>query len=446
MNAASLLSSYLVNAVWQAAVVVGAGWIASRALSRVGPRAEHIGWVSTLAVAVVAPAAQPLRALSRFLIHPSGPVGHLTLIFAAAPEASPAHAGLYQWPVAAIWLLAVLYFVALLYFSGRIVRSLYSVRAMIRSARPLTLTLEQEEIWTRCRRSFQLNRALILCSAKISSPVVAGLRKPVLILPTGFAARCAAPDLLAALAHECAHARRRDFQKNLFYEAISLLLAFHPAVWFMKAHIAQTREMICDSMVAETILEPRNYAQSLLRLAAMVVAAPRTASANAIGIFDANILEKRVMMMNRKKSHFGLAVRYGLIIPAALLLGSSGIIAAAKSIVIQPQSAADQSGKAEPYGHVYKIGKHVSAPIAIYTPEAEFSAEARRAKYQGICVIKMIVDAQGNPRNAHVVRRLGMGLDEKALEAVRKYKFKPAMRDGQPVAVAVTTEVNFKLY
>lgn len=98
-------------------------------------------------------------------------------------------------------------------------------------------------------------------------------------------------------------------------------------------------------------------------------------------------------------------------------------------------------------GGVYQIGGGVSAPVAIFTPEAEFSDEARRAKYQGVCLISLIVDAQGNPQDPRVIRALGMGLDEKALEAVRKYKFKPAMKDGRtPVPVRITIEVNFRLY
>jgi TonB family protein len=98
-------------------------------------------------------------------------------------------------------------------------------------------------------------------------------------------------------------------------------------------------------------------------------------------------------------------------------------------------------------GGVYQIGGGVSAPIAIFTPEAEFSDEARRAKYQGVCLISLIVDAQGNPQDPRVIRALGMGLDEKALEAVRKYKFKPAMKEGRtPVPVRITIEVNFRLY
>ena len=98
-------------------------------------------------------------------------------------------------------------------------------------------------------------------------------------------------------------------------------------------------------------------------------------------------------------------------------------------------------------GGLYQIGGGVSAPVPIFTPEAEFSDEARRAKYQGVCLISLIVDAQGNPQNPRVVRALGMGLDEKALEAVRKYKFKPAYKDGRtPVPVMITVEVNFRLY
>lgn len=98
------------------------------------------------------------------------------------------------------------------------------------------------------------------------------------------------------------------------------------------------------------------------------------------------------------------------------------------------------------YGGVYRIGGGVSAPVPIFSPEAEFSDEARRAKYQGVCLVSLIVDAQGNPQNPRVVRGLGRGLDEKALEAVRKYKFKPAMKGNTPVPVMMSIEVNFKLY
>jgi periplasmic protein TonB len=98
-------------------------------------------------------------------------------------------------------------------------------------------------------------------------------------------------------------------------------------------------------------------------------------------------------------------------------------------------------------GGLEQIGGRVSAPVLIHSVEAEFSDEARRAKYQGVCLVSLIVDAQGNPQNIRVVRALGMGLDEKAIEAIKQYKFKPAMKDGRnPVPVPITIEVDFRLY
>jgi periplasmic protein TonB len=91
-------------------------------------------------------------------------------------------------------------------------------------------------------------------------------------------------------------------------------------------------------------------------------------------------------------------------------------------------------------------GNGVKAPILIYAPLAEFSDEARRNKYQGVCMVTVVVDAQGIPHNPIVVRPLGEGLDEKALEAIRLYKFKPGMKDGHPVPVRITIEVNFRLF
>ena len=88
----------------------------------------------------------------------------------------------------------------------------------------------------------------------------------------------------------------------------------------------------------------------------------------------------------------------------------------------------------------------VTAPRAIYKPDPEYSEEARKAKYQGKVVLGLIVDASGRPRGLKVEHGLGMGLDEKALEAVRTWKFEPAEKDGKPVAVAISVEVEFRLF
>jgi TonB family protein len=97
-------------------------------------------------------------------------------------------------------------------------------------------------------------------------------------------------------------------------------------------------------------------------------------------------------------------------------------------------------------GGIMSVGGGVSAPQVIHSVDPEFTDEARREKYQGVVSIQLIVDRQGNPQNIHLARHLGMGLDEKAIEAVRQYKFRPAMYQGHPVAVQMEISVNFQLY
>jgi TonB family protein len=97
-------------------------------------------------------------------------------------------------------------------------------------------------------------------------------------------------------------------------------------------------------------------------------------------------------------------------------------------------------------GGVMSVGGGVSAPTVIHSVDPEFTPEARTANFQGSVSIQIIVDSQGNPQNIHVVRHLGMGLDEKAIEAVREYRFKPAMYEGHPVAVQLVIVVEFHLH
>ena len=97
-------------------------------------------------------------------------------------------------------------------------------------------------------------------------------------------------------------------------------------------------------------------------------------------------------------------------------------------------------------GGVFRVGGGVSAPRVTYQPDPEYSEEARKAKYQGTCVLWLVVGPDGRPRDIRVARSLGLGLDEKAIEAVKTWKFEPAMKDGKPVAVQINVEVSFRLY
>lgn len=101
------------------------------------------------------------------------------------------------------------------------------------------------------------------------------------------------------------------------------------------------------------------------------------------------------------------------------------------------------NGVAEP---VYRPGHGISIPHATYMPSPEYSEKARRKKINGNVTLSAIITSTGEVADVRVEKGLGYGLDEKALEAVRRWKFQPAMKDGKPVSVGIMIETNFRLY
>ncbi len=96
---------------------------------------------------------------------------------------------------------------------------------------------------------------------------------------------------------------------------------------------------------------------------------------------------------------------------------------------------------------IHMAGKHgVTVPVPIYSPEPDFSDEARKAKQQGVVGLLLVVGADGHAHDIRVRQSLGMGLDQKAEEAVSRWRFKPATLNGQPVATQIVVEVEFHLY
>lgn len=94
---------------------------------------------------------------------------------------------------------------------------------------------------------------------------------------------------------------------------------------------------------------------------------------------------------------------------------------------------------------VYSAGEGVVPPVVIHKVPPEYSEEALKAKYEGVCMVELTVDTHGMPSDVHVTHPIGMGLDEKAMEAVRQYRFKPGLRGGKPVAINIRIAVSFRL-
>lgn len=97
-------------------------------------------------------------------------------------------------------------------------------------------------------------------------------------------------------------------------------------------------------------------------------------------------------------------------------------------------------------GGIFRVGGGVSAPVCKVCPDPEYSEQGRKSKHQGKVILHLIVGPDGRPHDIQIVSSLGMGLDEKAVEAVRNWRFEPSIRNGQPVAVQIDIIVEFKLY
>jgi TonB family protein len=365
--------------------------------------------------------------------------------------------------LAAAYLLTLLFYVLRLLWRGR------RTRAMVRRATALPLEASACGFLNDAARRFRVAMPEVRCSSETRGPVVLGLRRPLLLVPEGFFTtenaeeiqtrsnedvRTASDpdtqiasdeDIAAALAHECAHIRRRDFAKNLIYECVAAAVAYHPACWLMRRRIAETRELVCDEMAA--VGDRPEYAASLLRLArSMATPAGYSGGTPAIGVFDANILEERIMRLTMDVPKVTRARRIAMAAVAACALLGGAVTAMAMSFDVTPQDGG--AANAPVQEKVYKVGGDVSAPVLTHSVDAEFPNAEKKAKkgLQGVTVVELIVDSKGRPRDIQVKRSLRPDFDRSAIDAVSQYKFDPAMRKGNPVAVEITIEVNFQRY
>jgi TonB family protein len=107
--------------------------------------------------------------------------------------------------------------------------------------------------------------------------------------------------------------------------------------------------------------------------------------------------------------------------------------------------ASPQQGPGEEKGGVYRVGKGITPPRPLKRVDPEYTEEARDAKLEGVVVVYVVIGEDGRAHDIRVIRSLGKGLDEKAIEAVEQWEFEPGKKDGKPVKVGATIEINFRL-
>jgi len=220
----------------------------------------------------------------------------------------------------------------LLAFHGlRLGRSWLRASRLARNSRPVEIPAHLAPAVERSRQAFGAKNVTILGSEEVGGPVAVGALRPAVLLPQRFCKNASPEETLAALGHELAHVRRRDYAVNLLCEFVLLPVAFHPAVRVVRRRLAEAREMACDEAALEIVSGPRSYARSLLSLAAAAAGLARPST--TLGVLDARTLEvrmKRILDVGRRRAT--LRSRAGL--GAALLL-LGGIAAAASAWSVQ---------------------------------------------------------------------------------------------------------------
>jgi beta-lactamase regulating signal transducer with metallopeptidase domain len=352
------LIEYAVNALWQLPVLAAGTWLLVR-MVRPGAAVQHRIWLGVLALALVLPlhgafsgaaagvSERPASALQRGSgvaeTHPDsngvtasgmsapdqvGEAGGLVLgSLGRATGGVATRAGAWGVSKAAWGILAltrarevrlnataakgivVLYLAVVMLGLLRIAIAWRTARQLVRDSREAVLTGEERTLVAECARRMgvaapEVREMPAREAHALTGPVVVGSTHPVLLWPEGFARELLAgnreDEVTAALCHEMAHIRRRDYLMNLVCKAAAVPLKWHPVTHGVERRIHSTREMVCDAMAAAAMESEMKYANCLLRLAESMVAGGGMAEqAGAVGLFNGNVLEERVMRLMR---------------------------------------------------------------------------------------------------------------------------------------------------
>ena len=308
-----LLLTFLLNALWQIPVIACAAALAASLFRQSSAKYRHWIWVSALLLSLLV----PIFATSRLWVNrePEAPVVANTPFrsdfIALDPARTPytENATTISKPSSAFVLnrfaaeaIIGVYVAFLLFGVFRLAKAWRATRRITVSSHHAEANEILDSVLEKCQHLIGRKNVQILCSESLPVPVTLGIRKPLIILPAELVREGNIELLTSAIAHEFVHVGRRDYVLNLVYELVFVLLSFHPVAALLRRRIKQTRELLCDELVADRVLEPDVYARSLVTLAS---AAPplRRLSVNAtVGIADADILEVRVMsLMNKSK-------------------------------------------------------------------------------------------------------------------------------------------------
>ena len=305
-----LVLTFLLNALWQVALIAGLAALGSSLLRNSVARYRHWLWSSALCLAFFVPAFTASQMLLDNVTPKTSPVLFANetippLVVTSEPftgtqtTALPSTFRLNQ--TLGLALLAV-YFGFVLFRIFKLIQAWQTTRTIQRLAVAIESDPRITNIISRCELQLgtRSRKVKLFRSETLPVPVTVGLFRPAIILPEQLLREGNLELLTSAIGHEFIHVARHDYLLNFLYELLFVPISFHPAAALLRRRVKQTRELCCDELVAERILNAEVYARSLVRLASSAPPLRRLSVTTTVGIADADILEARIMSLLRK--------------------------------------------------------------------------------------------------------------------------------------------------
>ena len=377
-------------------------------------------------------------------------------------------------PIAALglWATGALALVILRSRRGQRVRSVVSAGTVLTSGR------EVEAVGRVLARAQSARRTVtVRLVSGVTAPALFGLRRAVLLWPAGLSARLSTDAMESIVAHEIAHFRRRDNVAALVHTLVETAFWFHPLVWWMSARLVEERERACDREALDAGVAPRTYAETLLNVCRFGLAVPQPLLSSAAG----SSLGRRVEVIMSYRSRRLVAPPRGFTaaLAALLILGPMAVGIGrghARGLTLQaaepnamtamvepapatppvtieappvnrasPPAVPPEDGRPAPRKQDYYRRGGITAVAQV---QPTYTAAALQAGIEGTVELEAVVLTDGTVGDVRVVKSLDrvFGLDEQAIQAARRWVFRPPVDTaGKPVRAAVTLILDFRL-
>lgn len=286
--------------------------------------------------------------------------------------------------------------------------------------------------------------ARFLTSGGVTTPMMFGVLRPTVLLPTGFSSL---PTMgqTAVACHELLHVARRDWPKALIEEALRALFWFHPMVWLVLGRLALSREQVVDSEVVRLTGSRRAYLDALLTIA-KASHDRRSVAAAAMPFLRCQDLKQRVLALSKevRMSRIRRAMTL-LTMTAVLLATAAAVLTSVPAVALAGQEEAEneEGKKAEDSIHFVRDG--VERPVKLSDVQPQYTDLARKERTQGAIILQTVIEKDGTISRVQVLQGLPNGLNEASVEAVKQWRYEPATLDGEPVRVYFNLTINFVL-